>query len=195
MYFCSGVLHAFDGSQQHCRTQKRWHAAEDVPPCMRLKVAYFFLEAVGQTYGNDALVEVINQLVFAFKAYGELGVDVVFDAAAEVAAYACLAVNFVKVKHIVTYGKTYQGVDMEVFGEVYPVMDVGVEVKHRHFVVLEKVVEGGFAAEVVGEEVLGLDAEACRLGHLCVVKDVYADSVRSFLRICAYAEDGAEGCQ
>ena len=125
---------------------------------MRLKVAYFFLEAVGQAYGNDALVEVINQLVFAFKAYGELGVDVVFEAAAEVAAYACLAVNFVKVKHIVTYGKTYQGVDMEVFGEVYPVMDVGVEVKHRHFVVLEKVVEGGFAAEVVGEEVLGLDA-------------------------------------
>lgn len=105
---------------------------------MRLKVAYFFLEAVGQAYGNDALVEVINQLVFAFKAYGELGVDVVFEAAAEVAAYACLAVNFVKVKHIVTYGKTYQGVDMEVFGEVYPVMDVGVEVKHRHFVVLEK---------------------------------------------------------
>ena len=196
MYFCSDFLLGCDGRLRHCCAQKKGGISLRICHlCVRLCAVYVFLEAVGETYGDDALVEVAYQLVFAFESDGEFGVDVVLEAATEVAADACFAVCAVDVNHVVTYGETYQGIDVEVFGDVYQIVDVGVEVKHRHFVVLEEVVEGCFAAEAVGEEVLSLDAEADGLSHLCVVKKVYTDGVRAFLRISAYAEDGAEGCQ
>lgn len=138
------------------------------------------------------MVEVAYQLILAFKAYGEIGVDVVFEAATEVAAYACFAIYSIDIKHIVPYGETYQRIEMEFVGDVYQIVNVGVEVKHRHFIVLEEVVEGCLSAEAVSEEVLSLDADTDGLGHLCVVKDVSADGVGTFLCISAYAENGAE---
>lgn len=89
-----------------------------------------FLEAVGEAYGDDALVEVAYQLVFAFKTYGEVGGEVVFNSATEVAAHACFAIYAVNIKHIVSYSETYQRIKMEVVGDVYQIVKVGVEVKH-----------------------------------------------------------------
>lgn len=43
MYFCSGFLHGCDGRLRHCRAQKRWHIAEDMPPlCTAVCRVWFF---------------------------------------------------------------------------------------------------------------------------------------------------------
>ena len=162
---------------------KKGGDSSEPPPflvCMMvLKKVRKILEMICCAYAYDCLTEVFQQLSFGFEADGEVFGDVVFEACADVGAYAGEAVACV----VMQDGEAGEWIEIHLRGDLDEIVAVEVEVPYFLMFGFEECVERCLGADVVGDVIHELDAET-DVRDLGAEVEVDACADASFLCAC-----------